>query len=145
MLNVMHADRGTLYLIDREAGVLRSHVAKGPDGKEMRIEVAIDKSIAGRVVIDSKLLNVPDAYESPYFNPAFDRVSGYRTKNILCMPVFDEAGDIFAVAQLINRLGADRFTEKDEEQFQTFAEPLGVVLASCLHLRDQLIRAGGIS
>jgi putative ABC transport system ATP-binding protein len=135
MVDVMNADRGTLYLVDREAGMLHSRLARGADGRQITLEVPIGKSIAGRVVIDNRLLNIPDAYESEHFNPEFDRATGYRTKSILCMPVLDHEGKLFAVAQLVNRLGAEQFTKADEEQFQSFAEPLGVILSSCIQLR----------
>jgi putative ABC transport system ATP-binding protein len=139
MLEIMHADRGALFLVDRPAGMLRSRIAKSENDKPLSIQVPIEKSLAGRVVITGELLNVPDAYAFPYFNPEPDRASGYRTKSILCMPVKDESGQIFAVAQLVNRLNAESFSEADEEQFQVFADPLGVVLASCLELRDRVI------
>lgn len=138
MVEVMRADRGTLYLVDRKAGLLRSRVAKGDGTKPLVIDAPIEKSAAGRPVITGKRLNVPDAYACAYFNPEFDRMTGYRTRTILCMPLFDRSGEVFAVAQLLNRKGDGPFTEEDEEQFVMFSEPITVVLAACLELRDSV-------
>ncbi len=33
-----------------------------------------------------KLMNVPDAYAHPLFHAQVDRITGYRTRNILCVP-----------------------------------------------------------
>jgi putative ABC transport system ATP-binding protein len=139
MVEIMQADRGTVYLVDKPNGRLRSRVATGANQERISIEVDIDKSIAGRVVTTRGPLNIPDAYEYEYFNPEFDRASGYITKSILCMPVYKRDGEIFAVAQLINRRGVNRFTENDEEQFAVFAEPLSVILENCLELQRRVV------
>ena len=53
------------------------------------------------------------------------------------MPIYDRDGAIFAVAQILNKRSGP-FTQADEQQFQTFVEPLGVILASCVALRDRI-------
>jgi putative ABC transport system ATP-binding protein len=143
MVNVMRADRGTLYFVDKPAALLRSRIATGSDGKLISLEIGIRNSIAGRVVLTGQALNIPDAYRSEYFNPDIDRATGYVTRNILCMPLAKPNGEVFAVAQLINKKDANCFTRDDEEQFQLFAEPFGVILENCLELCNQM--AGGES
>jgi putative ABC transport system ATP-binding protein len=139
MVDIMRADRGTLYFVDRKAGLLRSRIATGSDGKMISLEVGIQNSIAGRVVLTNQTLNIPDAYQSEYFNPEVDRATGYVTKNILCMPLVKPGGEIFAVAQLINRKDVNSFTKQDEAQFNLFAEPLGVILENCMELRSRVV------
>ncbi len=141
MVEIMGADRGTIYLIDKPAGVLRSRIATGANEERISIEVGIGNSIAGRVVSTEKPLNIPDARESEYFNPGFDQASGYVTKSILCMPVHKRDGEILAVAQLINRQGAESFSKDDEEQFAIFAEPLGIILENCLELQRRVVES----
>jgi putative ABC transport system ATP-binding protein len=145
MVEMMQADRGTIYLIDKPNGRLRSRVATGAKGERISIEVDIGKSIAGRVATTRVPLNIPDAYGYEYFNPEFDRASGYLTKSILCMPIYRRNGEIFAVAQLINRQGIERFTENDEEQFALFAEPLSVILENCLELQRRVVETVTLS
>lgn len=41
--------------------------------------------------------------------------TGYRTKALLCMPIKDSSGDVVGVAQVINKLNGERFTENDEK------------------------------
>jgi putative ABC transport system ATP-binding protein len=138
MVNIMRADRGTLYFVDKPAGLLRSRIATGSDGKWISLETGIRNSIAGRVVLTGQALNIADAYQSEYFNPDIDRATGYVTVNILCMPLAKPNGEIFAVAQLINKKDANCFTREDEEQFELFAEPFGVILENCMELRNQM-------
>lgn len=49
------------------------------------------------------------------FNREIDLQTGYRTKALLCMPIKDVTGDVVGVAQVINKLNGDSFTENDEK------------------------------
>ena len=127
--DLMHADRATLFVLNRQTGELRSRVALGDSGKRLDIRIPVTTGIAGRVVRTGRAENIPDPYSDPDFNPAVDRELGYRTNNMLCMPIPDHSGEVFAVAQLLNRKGG-AFTVQDEKEFRGFAEPLAVILQS---------------
>lgn len=49
------------------------------------------------------------------FNRDIDVQTGYRTKALLCMPIKDASGDVIGVAQVINKLNCERFSENDEK------------------------------
>lgn len=49
------------------------------------------------------------------FNRDIDLQTGYRTKALLCMPIKDSSGVVIGVAQVINKLNCERFTENDEK------------------------------
>lgn len=42
-------------------------------------------------------------------------LTGYRTKALLCMPIKDSSGDVIGVAQVINKMNGESFTETDEK------------------------------
>jgi putative ABC transport system ATP-binding protein len=132
---IIGADRASIFLVDRERAVLHSRLAQGAEGTRIHIEFPIGKGIAGRVARTGEVLNIPDAYASPDFNPAIDRETGYRTRTILCMPLFDQKKNVLAVVQMLNKAGGAAFTEADETAFREFTEPLGVILESSLRLR----------
>lgn len=46
------------------------------------------------------LMNIPDAYSHPLFNPDVDRHTHYHTKNILCTAIKDMSGKNIAVLQV---------------------------------------------
>jgi len=95
------ADRGTLYLVDEQANELWSKVAQGNNMVEIRLPLG--KGLAGYVAKTGETMNIADAYKDPRFNPEIDRKSGYRTKNVLCMPMRDKEGKIVGVFQLLNK------------------------------------------
>lgn len=49
------------------------------------------------------------------FNCEIDSLTGYRTKALLCMPIKDSGGDVIGVAQVINKMNGECFSEIDEK------------------------------
>jgi CRP-like cAMP-binding protein len=108
----LRADRGTLYLIDAAANSLYSKVLKGNDLVEIRLPMG--KGLAGYVAKTGETVNIVDAYKDPRFNPEIDKKSGYKTHNVLCMPLRNKEGTSVGVFQLLNKRGGP-FTKDDEE------------------------------
>jgi serine phosphatase RsbU (regulator of sigma subunit) len=112
-LGLVDAERGTVYVLDAQRQELWTRVAKGLDTSgRVTIRLPLGKGIAGYVAATGDLINIPDAYLDPRFNPEFDRQTGYRTRSILCMPIRTKDGAVTGVFQLLNkREGA--FTDDD--------------------------------
>ena len=127
---ILAADRVSLFLIDRERGELFSKIAQDGGGKSLDIRVPLGAGIVGRVATSGTALNIPDAYAEPLFNRAVDDTTGYRTRSILCVPITDRGGIVFAVAQVLNRRDGQPFDAADERTLSDFATSLGVVLES---------------
>ena len=131
---LLKADRATIFLVDKEAGKLRSKIAHTDGTQPLNIEIPIGSGIAGRVAATGETQNIADPYKHPDFNADVDKQTGYRTRNILCMPIFDRNRNVFAVAQLLNKNGSEAFSAQDETAFREFAAPLGLILESCLEM-----------
>ena len=109
----IEADRGTLYLVDAIKQELWSKVLQGSNMVEIRLPIG--KGIAGFVAQTGETINIPDAYSDSRFNPDIDKRTGYRTRNMLCMPMRNKDGTTIGVFQLLNKkLGA---FGADDEQF----------------------------
>jgi adenylate cyclase len=128
---ILRAERTTIFLVDEEKQMLWSKVAQGEGEKYLEIRVPINVGIAGHVAATGEYLNIPDAYAHPLFNPDVDLQTGYRTRNILCMPIFSTKNRVVAVAQLLNKQGGLPFDQEDERQFLEFANSMGIILESC--------------
>jgi putative ABC transport system ATP-binding protein len=122
--SLLGADRATLFVLDRERREMWSKVAAGSG----EIRIAIDAGIAGRVARTGEPMNVPDAYAEPLFNRAVDEATGYLTRSLLCMPIHDDGGGVFAVMQLLNKAGGEPFVAEDEARFKRLADQLAVIL-----------------
>ena len=126
--SVLQAERATLFLVDRQSHELWSKVAQGDGERPLEVRIPLDSGIAGQVAASGKVLNVEDAYDHPLFDRSVDERTGFRTRSMLCAPIRNRRGDVFAVAQLLNRRAADRFDEDDEQRLRDFADSIGVLL-----------------
>ncbi|MCW5829783.1 MAG: GAF domain-containing protein [Deltaproteobacteria bacterium] len=111
-ISLMDADRSTLFVVDHAKKELWSLIAQGENVKEIRLPIG--KGIAGYVAATGETINIPDAYQDARFNPEVDRQTGYRTRNILCMPLRDHNENVMAVLQVLNKRTGP-FTREDEE------------------------------
>lgn len=106
------ADRGTLYLVDELKGEIWSKALRVNEVIEIRLPLG--KGLAGYVAKTGEIVNIPDAYNDPRFNPEVDKKTGYRTNNMLTMPMRNRDGKIIGVFQMLNKKGGP-FTSQDEE------------------------------
>jgi hypothetical protein len=102
------AEVASVFLIDREKGQLYSTI--NSTGGEIRIP--LDVGIAGHVAKSGKSLVISDAYSDPRFYSEVDEQTGFKTDNILCVPIKTKKGIVIGVAQLINKL--QDFNDEDE-------------------------------
>ncbi len=123
---VMEAERGSIFVHDEGTGTLwnRSSGGVAPG----RVRVAVGTGIAGHVAKTGELLNVPDAYADPRFNPEFDRQTGFRTRSLLCAPLLGHGGTLLGVIQVLNKAGGGAFTRDDEALLEAFASHAALAL-----------------
>ena len=124
---LLNAERASLFLVDRAHDSLVLRVAEDLP-KKGEVRIPIGTGIAGAVAQTGKAIRVDDAYADARFNPEVDRRSGFRTRTILALPVTDASGQVFAVAQLLNRRDGQPFDTDDEQRFADFVRSLAVIL-----------------
>lgn len=136
---LMQADRSTLFLYRKEMGELWTKVASATDITNlMEIRIPANRGIAGYVASTGQALNIPDAYKDPRFDPSTDRKTGYLTRNILCLPVFNSANELIGVTQLINKQQGS-FTASDEEFMRAFNIQAGIALENARLFENVLL------
>jgi len=131
------ADRGTVFLIDREKKELWSLVAQGLEQREIRLPMG--KGIAGAVAESGEEVNLTDAYADARFDREFDLRFGYRTRSLLCVPIQDRDGKIVGVLQLLNKADGG-FTRDDLEFLASLSVHFAVALENARLHRESLER-----
>ena len=119
------AERGTLFLVDEKTEEIWSLIAHGLEQREIRLPLGT--GIAGYVAQSGEILNIPDAYADPRFNREVDARTGYRTRNILCLPIRNKSGKIIAALQLLNK-ACGTFTSEDVDFLLTLSEHMALAL-----------------
>lgn len=122
---LLSAERSTLYLVDRRRGEIWSKVLQGGGLREIRLPLG--QGVAGDVVASGEPANIGDAYQDPRFHPEFDKVSGFRTRTILCVPVRGKSGEVLGAIQVLNRVGGP-FDGDDEQALLAVAAQMAVAL-----------------
>jgi Nif-specific regulatory protein len=130
----LQADRGTLYLLDPARNELFSRAAHLPEIGQIRLRLG--QGVAGYVAQKGVPVNVPDPRGEKRFFPEIDKMTGYRTHSLLAVPLRDGAGQLFGVLQVLNRRGADAFTEEDESALLVIARQVGTALESTSLLQE---------
>jgi serine/threonine protein kinase/putative methionine-R-sulfoxide reductase with GAF domain len=122
----MNAERSTLYIFDPEHQEIWAKVAEGvTDGKIIRLPLG--KGIAGAVARDLRTQVINDPYDDPRFNKEVDAKTGFRTRNMICMPILGSDVELLGVIQVLNKR-TGQFDYYDESILSALAVHVGLTL-----------------
>jgi sigma-B regulation protein RsbU (phosphoserine phosphatase) len=131
------AERGTVFLVDRKQNEIWSLVGLGLEKQEIRLPM--DRGIAGWVARHGKSVRLEDVYRDPRFEPAVDRRLGYRTRNLLALPIRSKDGEIVGVLELINRKEGS-FSASDEDSLNHLSDHVALALENARLHRESLAK-----
>ena len=138
LANLFEVEQLTLYTIDREKRELYSkYLLDYPKGvQEIRVPINAS-SVSGYCARHGKIVNIADAYDSAElgainprvsFDQSWDKRSGFRTRQMLAVPILVERKYLMGVLLLINKRNGERFTPGEEGFATEIAETLGLAL-----------------
>ena len=131
----LEAERCTVFVYDRDTNELWSRVASGLDSTE-EIRFPAHMGLAGYVVKTGDKLNIPDAYADPRFNKDVDKKTGYRTRNLLCIPILNRRGDTVGVFQVLNKKEKP-FGKDDEDLLMAISANAGIMIENAMLAQEQ--------
>ena len=120
-------ERSTLFLNDPQTGELYSRIAQGNSRREIRM--LNDVGIAGHVFSSGESVVIPDVYKHKWFNKSVDERTGFRTRNMICVPIKTVKGVIIGVAQTLNKKKG-RFTKADIRLLEAMTTQASIALQS---------------
>ena len=126
----MHADRATLFLLDRAKNELVSRAAHLPELPEIRL--AMGHGIAGYVAKTRRPVNIPHADAHPHHVADIDRLTGYKTVTVLAVPMLTRGNgdgrELLGVVQVLNKKGG-HFNDGDSDLLCELADEVATALA----------------
>ena len=102
------ADRCTIWIVSDDKKNIWTKVAQGID----KIKIPIDSGIVGDAIINEKKIIIDDVYKDSRFNKNVDEKTGYKTKSMMVIPMFNNDDEIIGAFQVINRKGSSEVFEK---------------------------------
>jgi type II secretory ATPase GspE/PulE/Tfp pilus assembly ATPase PilB-like protein len=148
ILTLTDSERMTLYAIDPDKRELYSKYVAGDVGEVREIRVPIsDKSLAGYVAGSRKAVNIADAYDRAElnriaqglsFDGSWDQKTGFRTKQVLAMPIIND-NRVVGVLQLLNKKRGPRFAKEDESSVARIAKTLGIAFNTQFQLAQKRV------
>lgn len=113
--NIIAAERCSIFVYDKATGELWTTLADGIE----RIVIDADKGVVGQALKIRELVVENDVEKSLYFLDTVDKSSGFKTKNLIVAPIFDEKKKIIGALELLNK--PEDFTAADAKFMVFFA------------------------
>lgn len=123
--NLLGADAASVFLVD--AGRQELYSTVNSTGGELRIPLSA--GIAGHVATTGEPLLIHDTYSDDRFDRRNDLKTGFRTHNMMCVPLKFKKGGVLGVVQLINKTGDGVFSRS--QALVSVAEDGKEVKAAC--------------
>ena len=126
----LHAEAGSLWLIDADGSHLECMASVGPS-PITGLRLSIDKGIIGRSISENACQTVLDVSKDPNFTVSVDEESGFATHSLLCAPMSFSDEPLGAI-ELVNKLtNADRcFDESDIHPLEVLTSSAALSIAN---------------
>ena len=122
---IMDTQASSIFLYDKKSNELWSLVST--DLKKNEIRIPATYGIAGWVFQNRASTMVEDTSSDPRFDPDVDEKTGFRTKNILCVPLINRQKDCVGTLQVLNK-NSGNFTQDDVEMLTSLSDYVTIAL-----------------
>ena len=149
IVELFTADRITIYYVDGVKRELVSRIKSGNEVNEIRVPISAT-STSGFSVHKKQLVNVADVYDTKElkkidpaleFDSSWDRKTGFRTKQILVVPIMYKTFMLGAL-QFINRKEPGPFSKTDESFANELAKIMGIAMYNQKRMAKTKTRSG---
>jgi signal transduction histidine kinase len=121
----MRTERCSLFLYDAQKDHLWSLVSTELKRNEIRIPSSY--GVAGWVFQNKTPLISNDPYNDSRFLPDVDKITGFRTRNILCIPLINRKQECIGALQILNKKERD-FIDQDLKLLTSASHYIAIAL-----------------
>lgn len=129
----LDSERCSIFLVDERTNQIWSRVAMGAENE---IRFPRGAGIVGAVIDTGATINIDDAYADRRFNQQVDRDTGYRTRNLICVPLYNINGAVIGACEALNKHNGG-FTQADEQYLLAFGSAAAVAIESAKAYRER--------
>lgn len=116
------SEAASILLLDTATGELRFEMATNWSTPELeRFVVPLEGSIAGWVVLNNEVRVIADTRQEPDFFPDVDKDTGFKTHNLIAVPLRSHQGKVIGTLEAINKLNKAAYDVEDVKMLTMLA------------------------
>jgi two-component system sensor histidine kinase HydH len=124
----MDAEASSIYELDETKDELFIRLARGEKKDPVKgIRLKVGEGIAGWVVHSGQPMVVPDASKEIKFSPKYDKITGFNTRSLICVPLTLK-GKIMGAIQVLNKRSKEPFNNADLEILTIMSHQIAVAM-----------------
>jgi signal transduction histidine kinase len=124
----INAEASSIFELDDEKEELFTRVARGEKKDSIKnVRLKLGEGIAGWVAMTGSPMVVQDTDNEKRFSNKYDRMSGFKTKSLICVPLVLRNKPIGAI-QVLNKKNGEPFTEADLEILISLSQQIAVAM-----------------
>jgi signal transduction histidine kinase len=123
--SILNVEKCSIFLVDENEHNLCPFVSADLDADQFQFPK--DQGIAGWVFCNQRHQIVNNVYKDPRFLKDVDKKTGFRTVNLLCVPLIGHCSGCIGTMQVLNKREGD-FTEEDADILTYIASYVAVAL-----------------
>lgn len=108
---LIDVERCTIWRYDSASKEL---VAKFAHGVETELRESISSGVVGYCFSTQETLVIEDTASNKFFSNYIDTITGYHTKNLISVPIFNGKKEIIGVFQALNKISNNHKFHKDD-------------------------------
>src|SRR4030042_1707936 len=125
---LLHPKNWSLLLVDEDRSELYFEIIVGDNTKKIRdLRLKVGEGVAGWVAEHGTPVLVQDVSKDTRFSPKADKLSQFKTKSIVCVPVISKDKTI-GVIELVNYCDDKEFTQDDLRILSILADYTAIAL-----------------
>ncbi len=147
-ISLLRCERCSILLVDESSKHIFSKVFElGVDdlenkgtynGTSTECRFPIHLGITGYTATTGETLNIADVYKDSRFDPKIDEETGYKTRQMLSMPIKNAYGSILGVILLVNKQDGTPFNMNDEDMFEVWKTQVYCTYIHCQTVSSKL-------
>ncbi|MFC1591015.1 ATP-binding protein [Thermodesulfobacteriota bacterium] len=138
---VTESEASSLALYNEADEELVFEVVLGEKGAETKQHVIkIGQGIIGKVAQSGNARIIDDAYSEPDFNTAIDKATGFKTRNIMAVPML-RRGKLIGVIEVLNKKNNSLFTADDQAILEILSHQAAIAIENARLYRDNIEKA----
>jgi signal transduction histidine kinase len=136
--SALNAQAATLFTVDRDNGELVFMITTGKAARELEEKrIPLDRGVAGWVATHGKPLIANQPRDNALFNPDVDSQTGFKTHNIVCVPLLIQERTV-GVLEVLNKDEPAGFTTDDADWLAMMGQQIAIALENAqLFRREQ--------